>query len=67
MHEPAVKHGNPLILSTPLQCETKLGFNFVEHNLNRCGMVGVDLGASLEGVNQIWREKRMFLHIQITI
>jgi hypothetical protein len=27
-------------------------------SLNRCGMVGVGLGASLKGENQIWSEKK---------
>ena len=34
-------------------------------SLNRCGMVGVGLGASLKGGNQIWSEKRILLNFQI--
>ncbi len=34
-------------------------------SLNRCGMVGVGLGASLKGGNQIWSEKRILLYFQI--
>jgi hypothetical protein len=30
-------------------------------------MVGVGFGASLEGENQIWREKRILLYIQTKI
>ncbi len=33
--------------------------------LNRCGMVGVGLRASLKGGNQIWSEKRILLYFQI--
>jgi hypothetical protein len=29
-------------------------------SLNRCGKVGVGLGASLNGENQIWLEKKYF-------
>ncbi len=34
-------------------------------SLNRCGMVGVGLGGSLKGENQIWSEKRILLYFQI--
>jgi hypothetical protein len=33
--------------------------NLVLISLNSCGMVGVGLGASLKGGNQIWSEKRI--------
>ena len=53
MHEAAAKHGIPSISSNSLQCQT----NFVLILLNQCGVVGVGLGASLEGENQIWLQK----------
>ena len=61
MHEAAAKHGIPLISSISLQCQT----NFVLISLNRCGIVGVGLGACLEGENQIWLEKSTLLYLQI--
>ena len=64
MHEAAAKHGIPLISSNSLQCQQ----NFVlisTESLNRCGIVGVGLGACLERQNQIWLEKRIFLYFQI--
>ncbi len=39
--------------------------NLVLILLNRGGMVGVGLGASLKGENQIWSEKRILLYFQI--
>jgi hypothetical protein len=39
--------------------------NEVLISLNRCSMVGVGLGASLKGGNQIWGEKRILFYFQI--
>jgi hypothetical protein len=39
--------------------------NLVLISLNRCGMVGDGLGASLKAENQIWGEKRILLYFQI--
>ena len=61
MHEAAAKHGIPLISSNSLQCKQ----NFVLISLNRCGMVGVGLGASMKEENQIWSEKIILLYFQI--
>lgn len=47
----------------PSHCKAKE--NVVLISLNRCGMVGVGLGASLKGENQIWSEKRILLYFQI--
>ena len=40
----------------PSHCKAKE--NVVLISLNRCGMVGVGLRASLKGENQIWSEKK---------
>ncbi len=42
----------------PSHCKAKQ--NLVLISLNSCGMVGVGLGASLKGGNQIWSEKEYF-------
>jgi hypothetical protein len=61
MHEAAAQHRTPSISPISLQSKTKLGLI----SLNRCGMVGVGLGASLKEENQIWSEKRILLCFQI--
>ncbi len=65
MHEAAAQlvaqHRTPLISPISLQSKRKLGLI----SLNRCGIVGVGLGASLKGENQIWSEKRILLYFQI--
>ena len=61
MHEAAAKHGIRLI--PPIHCNAKE--NLVLNPLNQCGIVGVGLGASLEGKNQIRLEKRILLYFQI--
>ena len=47
----------------PSHCKAKQ--NLVLISLNRCGMVGVGLRASLKEENQIWSEKRILLYFQI--
>ncbi len=61
MHEAAAKHGPRSISSTHSNAKE----NLVLISLNRCGMVGVGLKASLKGGNQIWSEKRRLLYFQI--
>ena len=67
MHEAAAKHGTRWISSISFRWQRKLGFKLKKLliSLNRCGMVGVGLRASLKGGNQIWSEKRILLYFQI--
>ncbi len=47
----------------PSHCNAKE--NLILIWLDRCGMVGVGLRASLKGGNQIWSEKKILLYFQI--
>ncbi len=61
MHKAAAQHRTPLF--SPSHCKAKQSLILI--SLNRCGMVGVGLGASLKEENQIWSEKRILLYFQI--
>ena len=61
MHKAAAQDGTLSISPISLQSRK----NLVLILLNSCGLVGVGLGASLKGENQIWGEKRILLYFQI--